>query len=125
MGRDRLDRIGSRQANQSQALDSSRVEKAQWVISFHMYISLPALYTDQWTGNRMVTIEKLRERREAREVEDLRAEVVLLQKQLANEREKLEQEKKSGKDTDRKVVEKEIIALEKQVGLHFPLSWIG
>ncbi|GAA5825933.1 hypothetical protein JCM5353_003459 [Sporobolomyces roseus] len=92
MGRDRLDRIGSRQANQSQALDSSRVEKAQ-----------------------MVTIEKLRERREAREVEDLRAEVVLLQKQLANERDKLEQEKKSGKDTDRKVVEKEIIALEKQL----------
>ena len=67
----------------------------------------------------MVTIEKLRERREAREVEDLRAEVVLLQKQLANERDKLEQEKKSGKDTDRKVVEKEIIALEKQVSSHF------
>lgn len=69
----------------------------------------------------MVTIEKLRERREAREIEDLRAEVTLLQKQLATEREKLEQEKKSGNDTDRKVVEKEIIALEKQVSLTFPL----
>jgi len=65
----------------------------------------------------MVTIEKLRERREAREIEDLKGEVVLLKKQLATEREKLEQEKKNGKEGDRKVIEKEIVALEKQVCL--------
>ncbi|GAA5899318.1 uncharacterized protein JCM6883_005180 [Sporobolomyces salmoneus] len=60
------------------------------------------------------TIENLRERREAREIEDLKAEVVLLNKQLTQEREKLEELKKGGKESDRKAIEKDIVNLEKQ-----------
>ncbi|GAA5949878.1 hypothetical protein JCM3765_007721 [Sporobolomyces pararoseus] len=67
-------------------------------------------------SNRMVTIENLRERREAREIEDLRCEVNNLKTQLTREKEKLEdQEKKVMKDSDRKAIEREVVNLEKQL----------
>ncbi|GAA5995065.1 hypothetical protein JCM5350_003990 [Sporobolomyces pararoseus] len=93
MGRDRLDRISSRQQEGKNHGNDSRIEKSQ-----------------------MVTIENLRERREAREIEDLKSEINILKGQLSKEREKLEEKEKKGmKDSDRKLIERELGNLEKQL----------
>lgn len=71
----------------------------------------------------MVTIENLRERREAREIEDLKSEINILKGQLSKEREKLEEKEKKGmKDSDRKLIERELVNLEKQVSKINPFS---
>ncbi|GAA6018188.1 hypothetical protein JCM11491_005625 [Sporobolomyces phaffii] len=97
MGRDRLDRMTLREAeSKNPGMDKHRIEKSQ-----------------------KVTIDNLRERREQREVEDLRADVARLARQLELERDKVQLERDHGArardGADRKLAQKEVANLEKQL----------
>jgi uncharacterized protein YdcH (DUF465 family) len=69
-----------------------------------------------------VAIDNLRERKEQREIEDLKAEVAQLTRQLGDERDKLDKERRGNKEADRKLIQKEIVNLEKQVTSSIQLS---
>ncbi|GAA5855332.1 hypothetical protein JCM3766R1_001479 [Sporobolomyces carnicolor] len=94
MGRDRLDRIALSEGQcRNSRMEANRVEKSQ-----------------------RATINNLRDRREARELADMRAEIATLTQQLQLERdEALKRASAATKDSDRKAIERDLVQLEKQL----------
>ncbi|GAA5923258.1 uncharacterized protein JCM15063_003588 [Sporobolomyces koalae] len=94
MGKDRLDRIGARSGDSGKlsGSDKNRIDKAQ-----------------QERG------DVLRERREQRELEDLKSEVAQLNRQLEEERDKVSKDRSNPQSAERKAHEKEVASLEKQL----------